>query len=479
METKLIKLFVISLIVVLSGCAANIPDGSLVITQTPSENIDPKHAQNVLDILYPAGSRVVILEKPYEHGKIKIISSGFYSAGSPYVSWDGKTIYFVGKKDSNSSWQIYSMIIGKTGIKKLTDMPGGACSPSLIADGSLAFISPVPLLKSTPQTNPSSIYLRTTSGEIKKLSFSPKPITDLTVLKDGRILFVSMASFPSPVGTNSMSMYVINNDGTEVTRFALENDGTPFVRRPREINGGKVAFLASLKSEPNSFSWAETISLARPFLSRTQCFAFVNMHCSSIENLKEGAILACFMNYGTTGRTMKGSFGVYKLSENETKPGICLYDDPLWNEIEAVALETRQKPMGRMSSVMPGKNTGNIMCLDANYHRSNESKPKAAKVRILTLGKNGGIEVLGWSEVEEDGSFLVEVPCDTPIGFETRDSENKLIYRVDPLVWVRPGENRSCLGCHEPYNRAPKNFRPLAANAEAKKLKPETIQEKH
>jgi len=88
------------------------------------------------------------------------------------------------------------------------------------------------------------------------------------------------------------------------------------------------------------------------------------------------------------------------------------------------------------------------------------------------------VDVLGWSEVEKDGSFLIEVPCNTPIGFETCDSKGKQIYRVEPLIWVRPGENRSCLGCHEPYNRAPKNFRPLAANSEAKELKPETIEKK-
>jgi hypothetical protein len=30
---------------------------------------------------------------------------------------------------------------------------------------------------------------------------------------------------------------------------------------------------------------------------------------------------------------------------------------------------------------------------------------------------------------------------------------------------VRPAENRSCIGCHEPHNRSPYNHRPLAVNA--------------
>jgi hypothetical protein len=32
------------------------------------------------------------------------------------------------------------------------------------------------------------------------------------------------------------------------------------------------------------------------------------------------------------------------------------------------------------------------------------------------------------------------------------------------MIWVRPAENRTCVGCHEPHNRAPHNHRPLAVN---------------
>lgn len=472
METKYFKILFFSIAVALSGCTANIPQGSLVITQTPTQTTEDKTTNSVLDNLYPAGSRLIILETPFTNKKIRILSKGFYSAGSPYVSWDGQTIYFVGKKSQNSPWQIYRTTSSGSRIEQLTDMPGGACSPALISDGGLVFISPTPSLKASIGTNAPAIYVRTPVGEIKRLSYSPKNITDLTVLRDGRILFISEAGFSSAANNKGMSMYVINNDGTEITRFAIDNDGAPFVRRPREISGGKIAFIASLKPNPAEYSWGETISLARPFLSRTQCVAFANIHCSCVENSKDGAILACLMNYGPSGRTMKGSFGVHKFNGNVNDPGLCLYDDPAWHEIEAVVLEPREKPMGRMSSVIPSKKSGNILCMDSNYHRSNNPKPKAAKVKILALNDNGNVEVLGWSEVEKDGSFLLEVPCDRPIGFETCDSADNPIYRVEPLIWVRPGENRSCLGCHEPYNRAPKNFRPLAANSEPKQLKP-------
>ena len=64
-----------------------------------------------------------------------------------------------------------------------------------------------------------------------------------------------------------------------------------------------------------------------------------------------------------------------------------------------------------------------------------------------------------------DGSFLAEVPADMPIGFETLDENGRVLRHEAPMIWVRPAENRSCIGCHEPHNRAPHNHRPLAVNA--------------
>ena len=66
--------------------------------------------------------------------------------------------------------------------------------------------------------------------------------------------------------------------------------------------------------------------------------------------------------------------------------------------------------------------------------------------------------------MQADGSFLAEVPADVPLGFETLDDNGRVLRREAPMIWVRPAENRSCIGCHEPHNRAPHNHRPLAVN---------------
>jgi hypothetical protein len=45
-----------------------------------------------------------------------------------------------------------------------------------------------------------------------------------------------------------------------------------------------------------------------------------------------------------------------------------------------------------------------------------------------------------------------------------------LLRHQPPFLWLQPGENRACVGCHEPRNHAPRNTRPLAAQLEPARL---------
>jgi hypothetical protein len=83
---------------------------------------------------------------------------------------------------------------------------------------------------------------------------------------------------------------------------------------------------------------------------------------------------------------------------------------------------------------------------------------------VLAQASPGNISSLGEVPVQADGSFLAEVPADVPIGFETLDENGRVLRHEAPMIWVRPAENRSCIGCHEPHNRSPQNHRPLAVS---------------
>ena len=66
-------------------------------------------------------------------------------------------------------------------------------------------------------------------------------------------------------------------------------------------------------------------------------------------------------------------------------------------------------------------------------------------------------QVLGYAPVEPDGSFKLQVPADVPLAFSIVDSEGRSIQTHTNWIQVRPGERRTCDGCHSPRRGASLN----------------------
>ena len=59
-------------------------------------------------------------------------------------------------------------------------------------------------------------------------------------------------------------------------------------------------------------------------------------------------------------------------------------------------------------------------------------------------------QILGYAAVEPDGSFKLEVPADTPLALSILDSKGRALQTHLNWIQVRPGERRTCDGCHSP-----------------------------
>jgi len=124
-----------------------------------------------------------------------------------------------------------------------------------------------------------------------------------------------------------------------------------------------------------------------------------------------------------------------------------------------------------------GVATGRFLCLDARRTRKTAADwPRIRSVRVLggkpsTLRStnfeavHAGLEAieLGAVPMSPDGSFFVEVPADTPIAFQMLDGEGRPVLNEMSWVFVRPGETKSCVGCHEPRGVAPPIHNPVQA----------------
>lgn len=59
-------------------------------------------------------------------------------------------------------------------------------------------------------------------------------------------------------------------------------------------------------------------------------------------------------------------------------------------------------------------------------------------------------QILGYAPIEPDGSFRLHLPADTPLLLSVIDAEGRAFQTHTNWIQVRPGERRTCDGCHSP-----------------------------
>jgi hypothetical protein len=72
--------------------------------------------------------------------------------------------------------------------------------------------------------------------------------------------------------------------------------------------------------------------------------------------------------------------------------------------------------------------------------------------------------ILGYGVAEPDGSFRFKVPADIALGLVVVDSNGRAIQTHTNWLQVRPGETRTCNGCHSPRRGGALNSAPIAGN---------------
>jgi hypothetical protein len=66
-------------------------------------------------------------------------------------------------------------------------------------------------------------------------------------------------------------------------------------------------------------------------------------------------------------------------------------------------------------------------------------------------------QIIGYAPIEPDGSFKLEVPADVPLALSVVDEQGRAFQTHTNWIQVRPGERRTCDGCHSPRRGAALN----------------------
>ncbi len=156
-------------------------------------------------------------------------------------------------------------------------------------------------------------------------------------------------------------------------------------------------------------------------------------------------------------------------------------DDPDWHLKEPMPLRPRFKPPAIPDRINTELKTGNINLMDVYVGDGLKNVPRGAvkKLRVYAyhfgyhgigghhaIGINSGWDarrILGTVPVEEDGSAFFTAPANTPIAVQPLDSEGRALQIMRSWYTLMPGENGSCIGCHEDSRSVPRaNSRNMA-----------------
>ncbi|MCF7957838.1 MAG: discoidin domain-containing protein, partial [Phycisphaerae bacterium] len=83
-------------------------------------------------------------------------------------------------------------------------------------------------------------------------------------------------------------------------------------------------------------------------------------------------------------------------------------------------------------------------------------QPRASRSALsMTVHVELPKKVLGTVKVDKDGSAFFRVPAGVSLQLQTLDKNGMALLTEKSFFYLQPGENRSCIGCHEPTGMAP------------------------
>jgi hypothetical protein len=395
-----------------------------------------------------AGGGRIVLRQP--DGGARILSEGFHSAADPEVSFDGQRILFAARRAASDRWNIFEMKADGSGIRQVTREAGNCRSPLYVsAIFYLNDAAPVHQIAFVSDAGgESNLYtVRPDGSELRRLTYRMAGSLDPTMLPDGRILFSGWR------GRTRADLFGVHHDGADYAAFSGAQGPLAVKRMAAVTAKGLVVFVES--AAPDGAGPLSSVTLRRNLRSYKRLASGLFY---SPAPLPDGTLLV-------SRRTPAGTHGIWRF-DPATGRAAPVYDDPRAHEIQARAVLPRPEPDGHSSVVDEKENWAKLYCLNVYESDVPVAKGSAKKVRVIAAPK----QVLGDVDIEDDGSFHIEIPPNLSVKLQLLDAKGAVL-RATAWIWAKNKEQRGCIGCHEDGERTPENVMAQALLKPAPKLR--------
>lgn len=442
-----------------------------------------RQAQSTTDAgpSYRNGRKICRLDPDGTVTDLTHFKSGFVT--NLEVSYDAKRIIFSHCTEKDPWWHIYEMNADGSNLRQLTKGNFHDVHPNYLSDGRIVFTS-----TRTGMYDEYHGYAATgltvmdpDGSNINVVGLNFGGDSDPVVFQNGRVYFVRLEVMYSRLKTE-LNLLSVFPDGTQaLTHYGPES-------REFWMKGFKINSASAPRHRILAFTQPQQFPDGRIVMNSFRGPFIIGPGKQQQRLLQKNNDYAVTSPYPVDNNTLLVSAGKRPANKYYAVANLgihtmdittgeltLLYDDPKTSEFEIRPLAPRPvPPVALGQGVKLESYTARIDCQNVGFTRNPFVKERARYVAILEglpvttryqSHTEGGVawrnhggsiaRVLGVIPIASDGSFSAEVPADRLLHIQALDSEWKVLD--DQLSWMqlRPGENRGCMGCHEPYDVSP------------------------
>lgn len=412
---------------------------------------------------YGAGGRLCRLD--LDTGQVSVLVDDPAGAvRDPQVHYDGERILFSYRKGGTPYYQLHEIHRDGRGLKQLTSDPFDDLEPCYLPDGGIVFCSSrckryVPCW----YVQVATLYRCDGDGRnIQPLSSNIEQDNTPWVLPDGRILYTRW-EYVDRSREHFHHLWAMNPDGSGQMAFYGNSHPGDVYLDAKPVPGRRQVVMVNSPNHGRQ-EHEGRIALVRtdlgPDAEQAQTLLHPSQNYRDPYPWSEGRFLVAredrLLVMNAQGETRE----LYRLSGALAQGGTWLH--------EPRPLRPRPREPVIPARVNLAESTGQLVVVDIYRGRHMEGLRRGTIKKLLVLENlpkpvnyTGSMDpisyggsytlnrVLGTVPVEADGSANLRVPALRSLQLVALDEQDLSVKRMLSFLTVMPGEQTSCVGCHE------------------------------
>ena len=450
------------------------------------------------DVFRRGGGIFTCDPKHPEAGEKEIFGSADGVVFDMSLSYDATRLLFSWmdlSEKGKDSFHVYEIGIDGSGLRQLTEGRFHDVSPVYLPDGKIGFVSTrVESFSMCQDAAASAMHVMEADGSaIRRIQFGTLADFSPYVLDDGSILFTRWEYQDKSV-FSVQSLWTINPDGTRLNLFygnTITVPNTIWQAKPIPGTSKMVCTMA-----PHHRNLVGAIGILDRQVGVENPQALVNItpeipyQPTNDPSWQPGDRLFYWsyrdpypidrdlflVAYGGGGLQR---YRIHLLDERGDK--MTLWEDPDISCFHPVPLAARSHPHVAAQHVASDEGYGTFLLTDVYRGLNGVPRGSVKQLRVMTqvpkptnnrgarayfMGHDIVDPVIGAGTfyvkyncgtvpVEEDGSAYFKAPAGRELYFQALDAEGMELSRMGSFTQLMPGENQSCIGCHESPFMAP------------------------